>query len=152
MEITMETTTSVQAPQKTSIASAVPLISRVLMPSDSADSSTSMLYKHRETGGCKPLTFYYTVPHAVCHPAHMAGSPGVSLVLLPVSLHNQTQQLVRQAWPCLWQELAPMTCTERVPGCTLMTCVRDCLKNCVHAGQSWWRALQHSSASSTAAL
>ena len=70
MEITMETTTSVQAPQKTSIASAVPLISRVLMPSDSADSSTSMLYKHRETGGCKPLTFYYTVPHAVCHPAY----------------------------------------------------------------------------------
>ena len=49
VEITMETTTSMQRPEKTSISSARPLISRVLLP-DSADSSTSMLYKHRETG------------------------------------------------------------------------------------------------------
>ena len=107
MEITMETTTSMQAPEKTSIASAVPLISRVLMPSDSADSSTSMLYKHRETGGCKPLTLLSHCPTCCLPPClpHMAGSPEVSLVLLPVSLHCQTQQLVIQAWPCLWQIL-----------------------------------------------
>lgn len=49
VEITMETTTSVQRPEKTLISSSRPLISRVLLP-DSADSSTSMLYKHRETG------------------------------------------------------------------------------------------------------
>ena len=49
VEITMETTTSVQRPQKTSISSSRPLISRVLLP-DSPESSTSMLYKHRETG------------------------------------------------------------------------------------------------------
>ncbi|CAL5228049.1 g11114 [Coccomyxa viridis] len=48
VEITMETTTSVQRPEKTLISSSRPLISRVLLP-DSADSSTSMLYKHRET-------------------------------------------------------------------------------------------------------
>ena len=49
VEITMETTTSMQRPEKTSISSSRPLISRVLLP-DSPESSTSMLYKHRETG------------------------------------------------------------------------------------------------------
>lgn len=45
----METTTSVQRPEKAMVSSSRPLISRVLLPG-SAESSTSMLYKHRETG------------------------------------------------------------------------------------------------------
>lgn len=51
VEITMETTTSVQRPEKTAIASARPLISRVLLPGGPSDPSTGMLYQHRETGG-----------------------------------------------------------------------------------------------------
>ena len=49
VEITMETTTSVQRPEKSAIISAQPLISRVLLPGLS-ESTSSMTYKHQETG------------------------------------------------------------------------------------------------------
>ena len=45
----METTTSVQRPEKSAIISARPLISRVLLPG-SSESTASMTYKHQETG------------------------------------------------------------------------------------------------------
>lgn len=48
VEITMETTTSVQRPEKSAIISARPLISRVLLPGLS-ESTSSMTYKHQET-------------------------------------------------------------------------------------------------------
>ena len=50
VEITMETTTSVQRPEKSAVITARPLISRVLLPG-SSESTSSMTYKHQETGG-----------------------------------------------------------------------------------------------------
>ena len=45
----METTTSMQRPEKSAIISARPLISRVLLPG-SSESTSSMTYRHQETG------------------------------------------------------------------------------------------------------